>query len=567
MSYQYENCIFINFVLRFVCFDFVDMSFRSVLTEARIINFIISAFGKFAIFFHKNFARYICIFLVLYFCSTKAKIMKFIIFAFSSRCTNAVYFPMHFFIGSQTVLVNLIQGNIQTAYSTIPQSKQGPTKATKDKPKSFSKKDMLHFEQNFNSLLSTIVLFLEHDPFTNIAMNLDVNYRRVKQENFEAKRNTEEDIQKSIQKVNGDDFQNSPIHLLFYEKVNKRDKSDNALLFARQNYPELSSLSWCKLNNIHQPNLDNLAYTMEVQFILQDCSAQFVTRNQYHKLLFVLGQNPDDALGQNCKDVLTLFNEFPTNTVHNFKDMLHRFDFPYVYNNQKTLAENRGDFQDFFSCLTNIRCAVVEGSHRCEAASRTLRGYHLRDPIPLEHRDEEIDIPANSTLFREIQTQIYYPPNNALKLDNEVLDFLRSKSQDVAHKKKLVVDLTWHNFFENVLADINGHQQLQQVLYNSEAEFFAEEVHHREFSKDTVRSNQIKKYLHEILTNAIFNYPPCTELLKVLDENSVPTVETWGQVNKKWLSLSVEPFQNVSTLSCIKFAIKELHSIILLFRY
>ncbi len=105
---------------------------------------------------------------------------------------------------------------------------------------------------------------------------------------------------------------------------------------------------------------------------MRNVTAQFVSPEEYGQLLFVLGQVPQNAPWQSCKDVLTLFNDFPTNTVHNFKDMLHRLQFPYVYDNNKTLAQNRRDFQDFFSCLTNIRCAVVEGGHCCEAASRTL---------------------------------------------------------------------------------------------------------------------------------------------------------------------------------------------------
>src|SRR6478735_8401872 len=73
----------------------------------------------------------------------------------------------------------------------------------------------LQCEQHFDTLFSTIVLFLEQDPFTNIAMNLDVNFCRVKQENFK-KKTDGKTMQEEIWMEGGDTFQNSPIHLLFY---------------------------------------------------------------------------------------------------------------------------------------------------------------------------------------------------------------------------------------------------------------------------------------------------------------------------------------------------------------
>src|SRR5688500_14465553 len=98
---------------------------------------------------------------------------------------------------------------------------------------------------------------------------------------------------------------------------------------------------------------------------------------QYLQLLFVLGQEPPDTPGQSYKKVLEMLSDFPTHTEYNFKDMIYRLELPFEYDDQKTLAENRRDFKDFFSCLTNIRCAVVEGGHRCEAACRSLQGYML----------------------------------------------------------------------------------------------------------------------------------------------------------------------------------------------
>lgn len=172
--------------------------------------------------------------------------------------------------------------------------------------------------------------------------------------------------------------------------------------------------------------------------VSQDVTAGFVSHEQYEQLLFVLGQVPQNAPGQSFKEVLTLFNDFPTNTVHNFKDMLHWLEIPYIYDNNKILAQNRCDFQDFFYCLTSIRCAVVEGGHHCEAASRTLWGYQLCELIPLEH-NKELDVPKSSTLFRTIWTQLYYCQDQNKKLDEIILKYLQAMNQKVAEQKTLIV--------------------------------------------------------------------------------------------------------------------------------
>src|SRR5688572_25170149 len=101
----------------------------------------------------------------------------------------------------------------------------------------------LQIMQNFDSLFLTIIWFLEHDPYTNSAMNLDVNYLKVKQENFKASRGTDKDIYDAITVKNGDTFQNTPILLLFYEKRYKSDIPKNDLKTTlKKKLPEVSSL-------------------------------------------------------------------------------------------------------------------------------------------------------------------------------------------------------------------------------------------------------------------------------------------------------------------------------------
>src|SRR5688572_20709574 len=102
------------------------------------------------------------------------------------------------------MLVSNIQDIIKKAYSEALTKEQAPYNKINLTNKVDSTEEMLQVEQNFHLVFSTIVWFLEQDPFTNIAMHLDVNYRQVKQENFTAA--NRKDIHNAITKANGDTF-------------------------------------------------------------------------------------------------------------------------------------------------------------------------------------------------------------------------------------------------------------------------------------------------------------------------------------------------------------------------
>jgi hypothetical protein len=453
------------------------------------------------------------------------------------------------------MLVTNIQDIIKKAYSEALTKEQAPYNKINSTNEVDSTEEMLQVEQNFHSVFSTIVWFLEQDPFTNIAMHLDVNYRRVKQENFTAA--NRKDIHNAITKANGDTFQNTPIHLLFYEKIHEAKLSSDDMVLSLETPPEISSMSVCKLKKTTKFGVENLAYEMPLRLIERNATAQFVTAEQYEQLLFVLGQKPHNSPGQNCKEILTLFNDFPTNKVDNFKYMIHGLQLPFIYEDKKTLAENRREFKDFFSCLTNIRCAVVEGGHRCEAASRILQGYLLGDSIPLQQTG--IDVPPNSTLFKPVQTQVYYCQDDDVKLDAFVLKYLRKISKKVAEQKNLIIQPTWDTFFDQVLVDISDHYLLQAAIYKKAEDFFDEEASYREMSDPYVKSNCIKKSLHEILTNAIFNYSPCKELIEAYDEKRKPKIENWEKNTQKWETLHADPYHIVS-ISYLKLLMIEVQS-------
>src|SRR5688500_7614745 len=72
------------------------------------------------------------------------------------------------------------------------------------------------------------------------------------------------------------------------------------------------------------------------------------------------------------------------------------------------------------------------------------------------------------------------------------------------------------------------------------------DIPYSSITSPTIRSNVVKKYLHEILTNAIFNYTPCKDLMQFMEEKHKPSSKKWANISKKWLSLSAKPYPNVS---------------------
>ena len=392
-------------------------------------------------------------------------------------------------------------------------------------------------------MISTIILFIEQEPYSNVLMNLNVNFRRVQQGNFMPVEG--DNFEDAIYEDNGRKFQNSPIHLVFYEMIEKPPQLTD-LVPTLEEPPQLSSMTWCKLNKNLLPNLPEHAFDSDLLLVLKDVTAQFVTKEKYQHLLFILGQNLNASTENQPKfrKVLELFNEFATDTPDNFKDMLNQLQFPFVYNIKKSLAENRHEFKDFFSCLTNIRCAVVEGAHHCEAACRSLQGYKLGDPIPLEYHP--CDIPQTSTLFKTIQTQVYYCQDVNTMLDINVVENLQKISSSIAELKQFVVPVSWNNFFKRILEDINKSSPLLDALYSKQDSFYEEEVNYKEISNPNVQSNKIKILLHKILTRAIFEYHPCKDLLNLFAKTSKPTAKEWKQNDSSLLKLSAEPFQHVS---------------------
>ena len=110
-------------------------------------------------------------------------------------------------------------------------------------------------------------------------------------------------------------------------------------------------------------------------------------------------------------------------------------------------------------------------------------------------------------------------------LNNAARKELKRMSQKISEQKKFIVKDTWAQWMTTVLDQIIAHEELQKVIYQHQKDFYLEDVYHRFVSYDTVPSNQIKKYLHEILTNAIFEYNPCKELILSSKKNKQRTME------------------------------------------
>ena len=155
------------------------------------------------------------------------------------------------------------------------------------------------------------------------------------------------------------------------------------------------------------------------------------------------------------------------------------------------------------------------------------------------------NLPPSCILFKEIGAEVIYCECGGIDINPSVLDYFKKYSKKVAAQKELVVSQSWQLFFSQVARDISHNSALAQLLYTTQEEFYQEDFTNRELGNQNVRSNQIKKHLHQILTNAIFNYHPCKDLLDLCKTNK-PSPEEWITGANKWLSLASEPLQHVS---------------------
>lgn len=205
-------------------------------------------------------------------------------------------------------------------------------------------------QKPFYSILPAVNLFIEQEPVSGLAMNLDVNYRHVSQDNYFKKENTKKTMQDMIFTANGDLFQNSPIDLLFYEKIissNTTVSSDDP--------SEVSSMSYCKLSTDEfklctMDNIDDDAYNLDLLVSMKNLSAKYVTNEEYKQLLFILGLKDFTAevIYQDYSLVLSFLNLFHTSSKENFKEMLTQLQIPFYCNDLLTLAELQHEFKDFF---------------------------------------------------------------------------------------------------------------------------------------------------------------------------------------------------------------------------
>ena len=82
-------------------------------------------------------------------------------------------------------------------------------------------------------------------------------------------------------------FQNSQIHLVFYEKISESEWEANQIVpGVRAMPPDISSMSTCKLKlkSDEVPKFPPEAYDMALDLILSEFTGQFVTAEQYANL-------------------------------------------------------------------------------------------------------------------------------------------------------------------------------------------------------------------------------------------------------------------------------------------
>src|SRR5687767_1241490 len=97
------------------------------------------------------------------------KIRNFLIFVVGTDCTCAdmAFLIIMFLLDSQTKLQfemqNLMKAACLDLAATESKNKKSNSKKIPDKPPAVSTENMFQIEDKFNSLLSTIVMFIEQD--------------------------------------------------------------------------------------------------------------------------------------------------------------------------------------------------------------------------------------------------------------------------------------------------------------------------------------------------------------------------------------------------------------------
>ena len=172
----------------------------------------------------------------------------------------------------------LIKTTCDTISARLKKKPKGPTKETPSTPQTKGTENMFQIENNFESMISTIILFIEQEPFSNVLMNLNVNFRRVQQGNFMPVEG--DNFEDAIYEEEGKKFQNSPIHLVFYEMIEKPPRLTD-LVPTLEEHPQLSLMTWCKLNKNLLPNLPEHAFDSDLLLVLKNITAQFVTKEKY----------------------------------------------------------------------------------------------------------------------------------------------------------------------------------------------------------------------------------------------------------------------------------------------
>jgi hypothetical protein len=157
---------------------------------------------------------------------------------------------------------------------------QATPKDTSDVHQAVPVEDFLLKDNDFKYLLPTIVLFIEQELYSNVSMNLDVNFWEIHQENFDKDIHSTTMREEAI-KPNGDTFQNSPIHLLFYKKIHN---ADSELVPNINEKPKLSSMSWCRFKKNSTISLPEGVDELALLLVLEFFTAQFVTKEQYQHL-------------------------------------------------------------------------------------------------------------------------------------------------------------------------------------------------------------------------------------------------------------------------------------------
>ena len=129
--------------------------------------------------------------------------------------------------------------------------------------------------------------------------------------------------------------------------------------------------------------------------------------------------------------------------------------------------------------------------------------------------------------------------------NQEHLKSLQDISENIANQKEFFLKRDWKWWWDEFAKKIAGHKGLNKTMFTTQSDFNQEELNFRYVGRPGARTIQTRLILHKILSDFIFHYQPCMNLLGLVKNQKTPTIEDWQDLSGRWCHLTSDPYQLV----------------------